>query len=675
MNTTTIALLGQPNSGKSTLFNSLTGSKQHVGNWPGKTVEKKEGYFTHNNTSYTVVDLPGTYSLSANSEEEVITRNYIASGKADMVCILADASQLERSLYMMADYAGIRVPVFLVLNMMDIAASQGREINCKALAKELQIPVVPMVAADRKKYADFYAVLEQMGKGTPAELNTQNLISCYEKVIGQNYTQLVQLLPEEGMRIYTSQWLAAKLIEGDSLAMESVQSAAKGKWSEIQKIISSVNAGSLLTGDSKFRWIEGLLKNHVTNPRKRKERGRFDKIATSKTWGKPLAILIILFGLLLSMMIAMPFMGLFSYIPALSAPLSNVILGVGIPAFLVSLLCDAVLAGISFALMMASFVFGVSLVFGFMEEVGYMARISYVFDNTMSKFGLQGKAVMPFLVSLGCNIGGVGSTRVIDSWGQRVTTIALSWVVPCASTWGVVGLISSLFFENMAPVVILSMFVVAFLHIFITSKVFGKRLIKESERTGLIMELPPYHKPRYKNLFRFVLDRIGDVLKRALKIIILVSVVFWALAYTSSGNIENSLIYKIGTAIEPVTMIFGLRWQMFMAWMASAIGKESSLGVLASLFNSQGVWSAIAGQKLIETNTAVVGTNLLATISKPEALAFLYAFFFNMPCLMTLSATAQESHSMKWTLRITAYYLATALLLSTIAYHIGLLIF
>lgn len=313
------------------------------------------------------------------------------------------------------------------------------------------------------------------------------------------------------------------------------------------------------------------------------------------------------------------------------------------------------------------------IVFGLMEDVGYMARISYVFDDTMTKLGLQGKAIMPFLVSFGCNIGGITGTRVIDSWGQRVMTIALSWVVPCASTWGVVGLVSGTFFGNGAAVVVLALFAVAFLHIFITYKVFGRSLNKVEGRTGLIMELPPYHKPHWKSLFGSVFSKMGNVLSRALRIIICISVIFWLLSYSADGNVANSIIYKVGTFIEPVTSLFGLPWQLFIAFVASAMGKEASLGVMASLFNTGSIWAAIEQSATVDT--AALSTSMLSVISRPEALAFLFAFFFNMPCLMALTATTQETHSMKWTVRIALYYVLTALIMATIAYHVGLVIF
>ena len=208
----TIALLGQPNSGKSTIFNGLTGMHQHVGNWPGKTVEKKEGSFFHNGKEYILADLPGSYSLSANSDEEVITRDFISSGEADIVCILADSSQLERSLFMTADYAGIKVPCFLVLNMADVATSQGRKVDTAVLEKKLGIPVIWITAADKKSYGPFFETLEKA-------IEEKSILdySLLEKHYGQveGYAQAKALIPEDIIPGCSSDWLAAKAIEGD----------------------------------------------------------------------------------------------------------------------------------------------------------------------------------------------------------------------------------------------------------------------------------------------------------------------------------------------------------------------------------------------------------------------------------------------------------------------------
>lgn len=678
---TTVALLSQPNAGKSTLFNGLTGSRQHVGNWPGKTVEKKEGHFSHNGTQYTIIDLPGTYSLSANSNEEIVTRDYIASGDADLVCILADASQLERSLYMLADFAGISMPVLVVLNMMDVAREQGKEIDCKAVSKKLGVPVVGMSAADLKNYDGFYHGLE-VALRNPKTLNLDFLIKLYETMPDNSYRELLELLPKDGMGAYSSMWLTVKLMEQDAVIRSKVkESVDSGVWSRIEAVLSKVTKGNLLTGSCKFQWIDTLLSGSVKETKKSGQtQGRFDRIATSRRWGKPLAVGIVLAGLVLSLLIALPLIEVMgSVVGMIQVGVSVGLATIGCPVFLRLLLCDAVLGATKFALQMLCFVFGVSFVFGFIEEIGYMARISYVFDGTMSKLGLQGKAIMPFLVSFGCNIGGSSGTRVLDSWGQRVTTIAASWVVPCASTWGVIGLMCGTFFGAGAVLVLIALFLVALLHIAVTSKIFGKSLLQENDRCGMIMELPPYHKPKWKNLFRFVGKRLGDVLKRAMKIIVLVAVFFWLLSYTPDGNIANSIIYKIGVLIEPVTMFFGLKWQLFIAFMASALGKEASLGVLTALFNvgadmgNSGIWGAMFSGGAADS-TALGGT-LLSMVSKPEALAYIFAFFFNVPCLAAMGGAYQEIHSWKWTVRIILYYIAVALLMSTIAYHVGLVIF
>lgn len=417
MSEKTIALLGQPNSGKSTLFNGLTGSRQHVGNWPGKTVERKDGSFVHKDTTYKIIDLPGTYSLSANSDEEVVTRNYIASGQADVVCILADASQLNRSLFMLADYTGIRVPVVLLLNMMDVAKSQGKQIDTNGIAKSLGIPVVPLVAADKKQYGTFFRMLESIDKNA-STLDEKRLAQIYQNTIGAAFDEIKALLPADGIGIYSSTWLTAKLIEQDKLARSLVKEIVDaGTYTAIEKKLSDVKDGNLLTGDCKFQWIDKLVNENVTSKKNKLLRSRFDKAATSKRWGKPIAIGMIVLGLICSMVIGFPLMGLFSgLISAISVPLANWLLDIGAAPFLVSLLCNAILTAVSFALQMASYVFGISLVFGLMEDVGYMARISYVFDDTMTKLGLQGKAIMPFLVSFGCNIGGITGTKILPQW-------------------------------------------------------------------------------------------------------------------------------------------------------------------------------------------------------------------------------------------------------------------
>ncbi|MBQ8979068.1 MAG: ferrous iron transport protein B [Oscillospiraceae bacterium] len=666
-----IALLGQPNSGKSTLYNRLTGSHQHVGNWPGKTVEKNEGTFTHGSHTYNITDLPGTYSLAANSDEEIVTRDFIASGSADLIIIMSDASQLERSLFMLADYAGINVPCMLILNMMDVSKEMGRQIDTDKISKRLGIPVLPFTASDKNSYEALYDMLEK--DCTSWHLDAGGLEQAYADAFGSTYSKAVSLMPEGGIGVYSPAWLFSKLAEGDEVA-KNIIGGCENK-DEIIQIVSGIENGAPRTGNCKFTWIESIIGGAVTEKKGSSALSKFDRLATSKVGGTILAVAIALGAFIGSVILGYPLMALGGALPALGQPLAEKLLEEGAHPLLVSILCEGILTAVAFTIMMCGYIFGATFVFGLIEDVGYMARISYIFDGAMKKLGLHGKAVMPFLVSFGCNIGGATSSRVLDNWGQRVMAIALSWVVPCASTWGVVGLIATLFFGPAgAALTILGLLAVSVLHLIITSKVFGKSLIKESDRTGLIMELPPYHKPKWGSLLSLSLTRMAEAFKRAIAIVTIVSVVICLLSYSSTGNIHDSIIYKAGSAIEPVTLFFGLRWQTFTAWIASWMGKEGSLGAIAALFNESSVMTAIAQSSSAPLDNNIVSAALSATLSKPEALAFVFAFYFNMPCLMALSASVHETHSLKWTLKIAGYYVCMSLLISCIVYHLALLI-
>lgn len=672
----TIALLGQPNSGKSTFYNALTGARQHVGNWPGKTVEKCTGSFRHNGKYINVVDLPGTYSLAANSDEEIVTRDYIASGEADLVCLLADASQLERSLFMIADYAGIRVPAVLILNMMDVANGQGKEVDAAAIESKLGIPVIPFVASDKKNYGSFYDILNSHEK-RGVIISDETLVSLYEHEFGDVYRSITDLLPDGGISVYEKSWLFAKLVEHDPVAENIVKNAIDSQsYKEIESLRNEIQNGSSRTGNCKFQWIDMLLENAVKSNILSSRENKFDRAALSKRGGKWIATGIILVSLVLSILVGYPLMAAGSMLSFFGSPLSEWMTGIGVHPLLVSLICEALLTSASFTVMMCGYIFGATLVFGLIEDIGYMARVSYVFDGTMRRLGLHGKAVMPFLVSFGCNIAGSTSSRVLDTWGQRMTAIAMSWVVPCGSTWAVVGLVSTVFFGVPgAALIIVALFAVSLLHLQLTARVYGKKLLSDADRTGLIMELPPYHKPHWGTLIKTSLIRMWEAFKRAIGIVTVVSVVLCLLSYSGSGDAANSVLYRFGSAIEPVTLFFGLRWQTSIAWIASWMGKEGSLGALASVFGGGSVMSALANRAISATDSTSIGIALSSALTKPEALAFIFAFYFNMPCVMSLSAAVHETHSLKWPLRITLYYIGVSLLLSCIVYHIALLIF
>lgn len=605
--TPVIALLGQPNAGKSTIFNMMTGSHQHVGNWPGKTVDQKEGEFKWNGRRMILADLPGSYSLSAGSDEEVITRDYITSGNANLVLVLADASQLKRSLYMLADFVGSQVPAVLILNMMDVAKGQGITIDTRLLEDKLGIPVVPMSAIQKKDYRRLYETIEKSLEKKP-------------------------------------------VINGDAMT------SAEDKITFIDTLLDGVLTTAMTSADAY---------------------SKFDRIALSPVKGKIMAFGIILGIFLLSMLFA----GVAAGIPSLllthiAEILRKFMANVGVHPLLISLICDVLVNVLYFALMMASFVLGITLGFNLMEETGYLARISFLFDHTMSKVGLQGKTIMPFFMGLGCTIAGTTGTRVVDNWGQRVLAIAMSWAVPCGATLSVVPTIAmALFGSTGGFLVVISIFLFMFLMMWLVYKIFGNSLSPKEERVGLIMELPPYHKPNIRNTLYVTFQRTLDIFLRAIKVISLVSIVFFVLTYGFGGNQESSILYKLGKLIEPVTMFFGLKWQAFLAFCASAISKESLLGVLNTLYGAGGnLVNSTFGAKTAGSS-ADISNILAANFTKAEGLAFIFAISFNMPCISALAATSRETHSVKWTAKIGVFYTLAALVISCIVYHIGLLVF
>ena len=393
----------------------------------------------------------------------------------------------------------------------------------------------------------------------------------------------------------------------------------------------------------------------------------------SSRWGQIVGILVCLGALLASMIIGAPLMMLGQVPALLSAPLAQAMTAAGLPTFLVDFICSGLMTVCYFTLSMGGFVFGVALVFGILDEVGLVARISYLFDGVMSKLGLPGKVMMPFLSGFGCNIASVTGMRVVDSWGQRVLAIALSWAVPCGSTLSVIPTIAYAIFGFGGMLATLVMLAVGIpLVMLLTAKVFGNRLAPENERAGLIMELPPYHKPRLKPLLALAFRRYKGILVRAFKTISVVAVVFWALSYSASGVITDSLIYSIGSALEPVSRFFGMGWKLFMAFLAGVLAKEAVLGALAALFGSAsgGMFATVSGAAAAGFSPAVLAT----AVSPAEALAFLSALMFNIPCVMTVGATHSETHSIKWTVLISIFYFVLALCISCVVYHVAALV-
>ena len=669
----TIALLGQPNSGKSTLFNALTGSHQHVGNWPGKTVERAEGYFTFDEEVYRVVDLPGSYGLTANSAEEVVTRNFVEQGNADIVCIIVDASQLERSLYMLADFAGIERPVMLVLNMMDVAEQKGKKIDVLKIQSLLNIPVLGFTASNLKGYSNFFNTLkraiEKPSKISSEKIREKALANVSDSRESSPVLKLEKLLECLDFGNREKFWIVSKLLENDALVSAEVETTVSSElWRGIKKVLDDEGSnGGLITGEAKYRFISETLREVASAGGKTVTLSRFDKMATHRIWGKFVAFFILVITLAVSMTIAVPIiMGCFG-LQGVVEPLVNNALGAW-PA-VSSFVNSVIVGGLAVTVAMMGFVFAILVTFGLMEDTGYLARSSYVFDSWLSRLGLHGKAFMPLVSGLACTGGAVCGTRVLDTRGQRLFAMVLLWSIPCGSKVAVVLFLASVFFGSAAPLFGVIYVALIFASFWISSKLFGNKLMPVNERVGMIMELPPYHKPHWKILLKTVCRNVWEVFKKAIIVIWSISLVFWILSYSTDGLVAHSLLYRIGNFIEPFTQIFGMRWQLFISYLGGVFSKEASLGVMSVVFSSStDAFSLIARNEA----GANLGEMMRAAVSLPEALAFIFASMFNVPCVLTMGTTYRETHSLKWTAAIAGYYFAISLGLAFIVYHIAL---
>jgi ferrous iron transport protein B len=677
-----IGLAGQPNTGKSTLFNRLTGLRQHVGNWPGKTVEQKTGEFSHKGVKFSLVDLPGTYSLSTNSTEELITRSHIVSKNTDLLVVMLDASQLQRSMYLLSELVGINIPVIIACSMIDVAQKQGKKIDLKGIEKKLGVPIVAVNATRSEgieTIKETIKVLTSNGK----ILTDKSLSEKYSLVSGEAYKNIMSLLPINGIGRYSNAWLTARMMENDFQVRDLVKKHIEpDKWERIVLFLETVTDGALKIANAKYSWIKDILAGKVSGKHSNKlyKLGKVDSLVTNWFFGKIISIFMIMFGFALSFLIVVPVMlALDRIMKVLSSIAVKWLSGVHAPLWINSFVTEAVFPGTHMTCLMVAFIIAVVFVFGLMEDVGFLARIAYVFDTMMQRIGLNGKSILPFISSLGCNITAVVGARVIDSNSQRITTIAASLAVPCLATWGVVGFVTAIFFGKNFIWIIVLLFAATVIHMIFTSWLFrvGDKNFNSKKTLGLIMELPPYHKPDWRSVFSFVWGKIKNVASKAGTAIFCVIIVFWTLSYTNDGDITKSFLYSVGKFFEPVSMLIGFDWRLILAFLVAALSREAALGVIAVLFGMSSLDNSLAGIMISHASfdQAAFSQIFGESISKASALAFIFAFYFNVPCLGTMAAIQSETHSTKLTCIIAVYYITTALVIAGIVYHIGLLLF
>jgi len=650
-----IGLAGQPNVGKSTIFNLLTGLSQHVGNWPGKTVERKEGTLSRDDTRLRIVDLPGTYSLTANSTEERITRDFILQEHPDVVVMVADASALERNLYLLAELLVLPVPVVLGLNMMDVAEAQGVHVEPHVLEAALGLPVIPLVATRNRGVSELTAAAEDLAlKRVAFQPARPEIAESHREVLERVRALLDDLVPEP----YESDWVALKLLEGDTEIIDKARSwLDETAWRPIEALLGEHEDAVLDIASGRYDWIARMVRAAVRHPRlgQISLTDRLDKFAVHPFWG--MLLLLGAFGLVfwLTFSVAAPIQGWLdiAVVGGLQAWLAEALAGA--PPWMVGLLVDGVLGGAGIVVTFLPILLVFFTALGFLEDSGYLARAAYVMDRFMHLLGLHGKSFLPLSLGFGCNVPAVMGTRIIESRSGRLLTILLAPLVPCSARLGVLAFLTPAFFGQAAPLVSLSLVGLNILVLAAVGVALNRTLFR-GQRMAFIMELPLYHLPNLRTIGIFVWYNIWSFLRKAGSIILLVSVLVWALSSFPGPGIEQSYLAGFGRSLAPLGHLLGMDWRMLVALLSSFIAKENAIATLGILYG--------AGEK-----SAGLAETLATLVAPATALSFLTVNMLFIPCVATMAVIKQETRSWRWTLFSVALLLSIALAAGMLVYQ------
>ena len=655
--TIVVGLAGQPNVGKSTVFNLLTGLSQHVGNWPGKTVERKEGILSRDATRLRIVDLPGTYSLTANAEEERIARDFIVHEDPDVIVMIADASALERNLYLLAELLVLPVPVVLGLNMMDVAEAQGIHIKPQELAAALRLPVIPLVATKNQGVSELIAAAEHLAQEPGSFTPTRPEIAEPHRAV---LAQVRSLLNEHVPAPYCEDWVALKLLEGDREVTEKAQPwLPENNWSSITALLKEHEDAVLDIASGRYDWIARMVRAAVVHPAlgQISLTDRLDRIAVHPLWGLLLLLAIFASVFWLTFTVAAPIQHWLavSVVEQLQGWLAVVLASA--PPRLADLLVQGVLGGAGVVVTFLPILVVFFTTLALLENTGYLARAAYMMDRFMHFLGLHGKSFLPLFLGFGCNVPAVLGARIIESQSGRLLTILLAPLVPCSARLMILALLTPVFFGNQAVVVawgllLLNILVLAIVGIALNHTVF------RGQHTAFIMELPLYHVPSLRSVGHFVWNNTWAFLRRAGTIILLVSVVVWALSSFPGPDIEHSYLARFGQSLTPIGQLMGMDWRMIVALLSSFIAKENAISSLGILYGALD-----EGEGFAET--------ISAAVSPATALSFLVVSMLFIPCAATVAVIYQETRSWFWTLFDVLLLLLIALSAGVIVYQVA----
>jgi len=651
-----VALAGQPNVGKSTIFNILTGLSQHVGNWPGKTVEKKEGIFIADNTEMHIIDLPGTYSLSAFSEEERVTRDFILQSRPDVIALLINASSLERSLYLLSELLLLGPPVVVALNMLDVAESSGIHIDVAELRKSLGIPVVPMIATKNSGINDLITRLLATADGQePYHPVIPGVSPDHEEVFCELLNLTHEHLPLDS---YPSDWVAIKLMEGDGEISRIVEDRVPVfVWDRIKALLIEHEDALRAVVNGRYAWIKTITEKAVF--RKRMEEvlltDRIDHVLTRPVWGIPILLGVFALIFLLTYTVGFPLQKILeAAVGHLGRALEPFFLST--PPWLRGIVIDGVIGGAGSVLTFLPILIIFFAVLALLEDVGYMARAAFVMDRFMHLIGLHGKSFMPLCLGFGCNVPAVMGARILESQKARLLTLLLIPFVPCTARLAVLTFITAALFGRGATLVSWSLLTLNILVLGIVGMTASALFLKH-EQTPFIMELPLYHKPNPRTIGMVIWNRSLSFVKKAGTVIVLVSVVVWLLSYLPDGRVESSFLARGGKLLEPLGLPLGLDWKMVTALLTSIVAKENAVATLGVLYG-------VGDAGLVRVLPAVV--------SHASGLSFLVVLMLFVPCAATVAVMRQEMKDRRWFILSLLLTLAISYLGGMAAYRLAL---
>jgi ferrous iron transport protein B len=628
----TIALAGPPNVGKSTMFNMVTGLNQHVGNWLGKTVEQKTGLYTHGGLMIRLVDLPGTYSLTVNSEEERIARDFLLREKPDMVVAIVNAAALESNLYLVAELLSMPLRVVVGVNMIDVAERAGIRVETHVLQAALGLPGVPLVASRNQ------GVSELMDAALHLLKNPNDFVPNRPEIRPQHHPVLIEIrsLLSGKIPIYPEDWAAIKLLEGDKEITEVVRQVAPEAWERIHTLIMQHEDAYLDVAGGRYEWVERMVRAAVEKPKAGaiSLTDRLDKIATHPFWG--LVLLLSIFGLVfwLTYAMAMPVVNwLYTQVISSIAESLHQALAPG-PAWLTSLLVNGLITGAGAVLALLPVLVVFFAVLGLLEDIGYLARSAYVMDRFMHWMGLHGRSFLPLFIGFGCNVPGVAGARIVEERRAHLLTILLTPLVPCTGRMAVIVFLAPAFFGKNAALVTWGLVAGNILLLFLIGLAVNRGMFRGA-RSAFIMGMPLYHLPNARTIGLYIWHNTWAFIKKAGTIILLASATVWLLAYLPVGDTQGSLLARFGRWLEPAGRWMGLGdWRLIVALLSSFVAKENAVATLGVLYGNE------AKLGLAEY--------VASTLTPAAAQAFLVVQMTFIPCAATVAAMKQETGTWKW---------------------------